>query len=122
PGPRTLPVRDTQEQRPTPAEARPGIRPEHRDTVEANAASPLVLGSTLQDQPPERPSLPRRRAQEHLAPQLRDGPVARTGELPHVSHDPGLMAAFRRGIGLAEAQDELPAHPAPDSGPAHRSG
>ncbi|UYM25701.1 hypothetical protein NQP46_30020 [Streptomyces albus] len=40
PGPRTLPVRDTQEQRPTPAEARPGIRPEHRDTVEANAASP----------------------------------------------------------------------------------
>ncbi|GAB7077825.1 sensor histidine kinase [Streptomyces sp. JCM 18897] len=122
PGPRTLPVRDTQEQRPTPAEARPGIRPEHRDTVEANAASPLVLGSTLQDQPPERPSLPRRRAQEHLAPQLRDGPVARTGELPHVSHDPGLMAAFRRGIGLAEAQDERPAHPAPDSGPAHRSG
>ncbi|MYQ70431.1 ATP-binding protein, partial [Streptomyces sp. SID4934] len=103
-------------------EARPGIRPEHRDTVEANAASPLVLGSTLTDQPPERPSLPRRRAQEHLAPQLRDGPVARTGELPHVSHDPGLMAAFRRGIGLAEAQDELPAHPAPDSGPAHRSG
>ncbi|SCD52309.1 hypothetical protein GA0115236_11011, partial [Streptomyces sp. IgraMP-1] len=80
------------------------------------------LGSTLQDQPPERPSLPRRRAQEHLAPQLRDGPVARTGELPHVSHDPGLMAAFRRGIGLAEAQDERPAHPAPDSGPAHRSG
>ncbi|MEU2769225.1 ATP-binding protein [Streptomyces diastaticus] len=122
PGPRTLPVRDAGEQRPTPAEARPGIRPEHRDTVEANAASPLVLGNALQDRPPERPALPRRRAQEHLAPQLRNGPVARTGELPHVGHDPGLMAAFRRGIGLAEAQDERPAGPAPEAGPAHRSG
>ncbi|MFD4985401.1 ATP-binding protein [Streptomyces sp. NPDC058374] len=122
PGPRTLPVRDTQEQRPTPAEARPGIRPEHRDTVEANAASPLVLGNALYEQSPERPSLPRRRAQEHLAPQLREGPVARTGEQPHVGHDPGLMAAFRRGIGLAEAQDERPVHPAPEAGPAHRPG
>lgn len=32
------------------------------------------------------------------------------------------MAAFRRGIGLAEAQDERPAGPAPEAGPAHRSG
>lgn len=121
PGPRTLPVRDTQEQRATPAEARPGIRPEHRDTVEANAASPLVLGNALYERPPERPSLPRRRAQEHLAPQLREGPVARTGEQPHIGHDPGLMAAFRRGIGLAEAQEERPAHPTPDAPPAHPS-
>ncbi|WP_436739776.1 sensor histidine kinase [Streptomyces sp. BBFR102] len=122
PGPRALPVRDTQERRATPAEARPGIRPEHRDTVEANAASPLVLGGALQDQPAERPTLPRRRAQEHLAPQLREGPVARTAELPHVGHDPGLMAAFRRGTGLAESQDERPAHPGPDPGSAHRPG
>ncbi|MFF9909694.1 sensor histidine kinase [Streptomyces sp. NPDC013457] len=50
-----------------------------------------------------RPLLPKRRAQEHLVPQLRDEPVARPPE-EHALHDPGLMAAFQRGIGLAESQ------------------
>ncbi|GGT71534.1 hypothetical protein GCM10010272_13050 [Streptomyces lateritius] len=50
-----------------------------------------------------RPLLPKRRAQEHLVPQLRDEPVARKPE-EHALHDPGLMAAFQRGIGLAESQ------------------
>ncbi|MFJ3906102.1 sensor histidine kinase [Streptomyces sp. NPDC090025] len=50
-----------------------------------------------------RPVLPKRRAQEHLVPQLREEPVARTNE-EHTLHDPGLMAAFQRGIGLAESQ------------------
>ncbi|WP_418960144.1 sensor histidine kinase [Streptomyces tritici] len=54
-------------------------------------------------EPPGRPQLPRRRAQEHLVPQLRDEPAARRDEEPTL-HDPGLMAAFQRGIGLAEAQ------------------
>lgn len=49
-----------------------------------------------------RPQLPRRRAQEHLAPQLRGGPLPRPEQDALVIHDPGLMAAFRRGIGLAE--------------------
>ncbi|MET9696429.1 ATP-binding protein [Streptomyces sp. NPDC006529] len=56
-----------------------------------------------------RPSLPRRRAQEHLAPQLRDAPAPRRaddhgpgGEAP--VHDPGLMAAFQRGFGLAQSE------------------
>ncbi|MEU3078185.1 sensor histidine kinase [Streptomyces laurentii] len=50
-----------------------------------------------------RPDLPKRRAQEHLVPQLRDEPTARQPE-EHALHDPGLMAAFQRGIGLAETQ------------------
>ncbi|MBT2443077.1 sensor histidine kinase [Streptomyces sp. ISL-36] len=50
-----------------------------------------------------RPLLPKRRAQEHLVPQLRDEPAARKPE-EHTLHDPGLMAAFQRGIGLAESQ------------------
>ncbi|WP_306328023.1 sensor histidine kinase [Streptomyces venezuelae] len=50
-----------------------------------------------------RPVLPKRRAQEHIVPQLRDEPVARKPE-EHALHDPGLMAAFQRGIGLAESQ------------------
>ncbi|GAA3084048.1 hypothetical protein GCM10017562_62130 [Streptomyces roseofulvus] len=52
---------------------------------------------------PGRPDLPKRRAQEHLVPQLRDEPQARPSE-DHALHDPGLMAAFQRGIGLAESQ------------------
>ncbi|MFI8962002.1 sensor histidine kinase [Streptomyces sp. NPDC053493] len=52
---------------------------------------------------PGRPDLPKRRAQEHLVPQLRDEPAARKPE-EHALHDPGLMAAFQRGIGLAESQ------------------
>lgn len=78
-----------------------------------------------------RPQLPKRRVQEHLAPQLRGGPAQRQdrpeNEAP-VLHDPGLMAAFQRGIGLAEAAEardltlgvrDLPeAGPQPTGGPA----
>ncbi|MFF2774429.1 sensor histidine kinase [Streptomyces sp. NPDC058052] len=52
---------------------------------------------------PGRPDLPKRRAQEHIVPQLRDQPMTRASE-EHALHDPGLMAAFQRGIGLAESQ------------------
>ncbi|WP_257003738.1 hypothetical protein [Streptomyces sp. SA15] len=54
-----------------------------------------------------KPQLPRRRAQEHIAPQLRDGPAPRQDSEYLAGHDPGLMAAFQRGIGLAEAQQHL---------------
>ncbi|WP_329042059.1 ATP-binding protein [Streptomyces sp. NBC_00178] len=50
-----------------------------------------------------RPQLPRRSNQEHLVPQLREAP-ARRAEDDNALHDPGLMAAFRRGVDLAEAQ------------------
>ncbi|MBM7442971.1 sensor histidine kinase KdpD [Streptomyces sp. HB132] len=52
---------------------------------------------------PGRPRLPRRSNQEHLVPQLREAPVPRA-EDENALHDPGLMAAFRRGVDLAEAQ------------------
>ncbi|MFB6841560.1 ATP-binding protein [Streptomyces sp. NPDC056361] len=72
-----------------------------------HTAPPASLISPLPPAPPAeapgRPLLPKRRAQEHLVPQLRDEPVARRSE-EHALHDPGLMAAFQRGIGLAESQ------------------
>ncbi|MET9856400.1 hypothetical protein ABZY57_26085, partial [Streptomyces sp. NPDC006450] len=57
----------------------------------------------------ERPPLPRRRAQEHLAPQLREAPVPRPGGAEVTErpvHDPGLMAAFQRGFGLAQSEHQ----------------
>ncbi|MGP3952454.1 sensor histidine kinase [Streptomyces sp. 7N604] len=70
-------------------------------------------GAPNTDARDERPQLPRRRRQEHLVPELRDTPTARsTGDEREAEHDPGLMAAFRRGFSLAEtpdASDESPA-------------
>ncbi|WP_237693441.1 ATP-binding protein [Streptomyces sp. SID2888] len=89
-----------------PAEQWPGVPP--GDGVAGNAEAPAVRQGGARPDTSGRPRLPRRRAQEHIAPQLRDGPTPRT--LPqdadrYVPHDPGLMAAFRRGIGLAEARE-----------------
>ncbi|MEU2244584.1 ATP-binding protein [Streptomyces sp. NPDC018338] len=71
----------------------------------AEHQSPLLppAPSAPRAEPAGRPLLPKRRAQEHLVPQLRDEPMARKPE-EHALHDPGLMAAFQRGIGLAESQ------------------
>ncbi|WP_050515292.1 sensor histidine kinase KdpD [Streptomyces rimosus] len=61
----------------------------------------------------DRPSLPRRRKQEHLVPQLRGDPIlpsaGRRDGRPEPEHDPGLMAAFRRGISLADESYGSPA-------------
>ncbi|WP_306316662.1 MULTISPECIES: sensor histidine kinase KdpD [unclassified Streptomyces] len=101
-----LPQRIAGDPRPTPADAVPGIRPEDRAAgaaaaadAEPSAAPPeTAVRGTLN----RRPQLPRRRAQEHIAPQLRGGPAQRHEDTPAVVHDPGLMAAFQRGITLAE--------------------
>ncbi|MGH3313584.1 MAG: hypothetical protein ACRDP3_23870, partial [Streptomyces sp.] len=61
----------------------------------------------------ERPELPKRRRQEHLAPELRDAPPAPRHDdsgsagwdETEQGHDPGLLAAFRRGTSLAEDSD-----------------
>ncbi|MDX6364367.1 MAG: hypothetical protein QOC85_3377, partial [Streptomyces sp.] len=103
--PAPLPMRGARPQRPTPAEALPGVRPEHRPTVDGNTSvPPTPRGGTVRGTM-GKPQLPRRRAHEHLAPQLRGGPtpLPRPDADQHVGHDPGLMAAFQRGIGLAEA-------------------
>ncbi|MGW5851273.1 ATP-binding protein [Streptomyces sp. NPDC055254] len=71
--------------------------------VPPRAPLPVPAARTAED----RPSLPRRRAQEHLAPQLREAPAPRrTGDSEQPLHDPGLMAAFQRGFGLAQSENQ----------------
>ncbi|WP_030758813.1 sensor histidine kinase KdpD [Streptomyces griseus] len=72
------------------------------DLTDFGAFAPQVPPA-LPPQSADRPLLPRRRAQEHLVPQLREEPQLRQTE-DLALHDPGLMAAFQRGIGLAESQ------------------
>lgn len=105
--PAPLPVRGADETRPNPAEAVPGVSAGDRAAVEAHGGvlpTPRVgpVRGTM-----DKPRLPRRRAQEHIVPQLRGGPAPRQDAGTVVGHDPGLMAAFQRGIGLAEAQQSL---------------
>ncbi|MFD7133382.1 hypothetical protein [Streptomyces sp. NPDC059894] len=108
-GPAPLPVRGAHEERPNPAEAVPGIRPGDRPVVEGYAGqAPLPRVGAVRGTM-GKPRLPRRRAQEHIVPQLRGGPAPRQDTDRPVGHDPGLMAAFQRGIGLAEAQQSLEA-------------
>ncbi|MFF4349386.1 ATP-binding protein [Streptomyces sp. NPDC001530] len=102
-GPAPLPVRGTHGERPNPADAVPGIRPEDRRIATENAAVPPTPRGGAVRGTMGKPQLPRRRAQEHIAPQLRDGPAPRQDTEHVAGHDPGLMAAFQRGIGLAEA-------------------
>ncbi|SFF81913.1 sensor histidine kinase [Streptomyces mirabilis] len=119
-GPAPLPVRGARAERPNPAEALPGIRPDDRPVVAENAAMPPTPRNGAVRGTMGKPQLPKRRAQEHIAPQLRDGPVPRQDPEQVVGHDPGLMAAFQRGIGLAEAQyAEERRTEAPHSGAAH---
>ncbi|MBB6074418.1 sensor histidine kinase [Streptomyces paradoxus] len=105
--PAPLPVRGARRERPTPAEARPGISPDDRRVLAENVTEPPTPGTVRGTM--GKPQLPRRRAQEHIAPQLRDGPTPRQDPEHLVGHDPGLMAAFQRGISLAEAQQNLEA-------------
>ncbi|MEK9521723.1 ATP-binding protein [Streptomyces venezuelae] len=93
---------------PPPAPADPGRAPDGPAAADHRAGPPADLLSPLPPFPPApeaggRPVLPTRRAQEHLVPQLRDEPAAR-GTEEHALHDPGLMAAFQRGVGLAESR------------------
>jgi signal transduction histidine kinase len=116
-----LPVRGA-EARPNPAEALPGIRSDDRRVVIENVAkavtSPTQHNSAVRGTM-GKPQLPRRRAQEHIVPELREGPLPRPESDFLVGHDPGLMAAFQRGIGLAEAQQRdaarKDAHPSPEA-------
>ncbi|MFJ9737348.1 ATP-binding protein [Streptomyces sp. NPDC101166] len=102
-----LPVRGAHEERPTPAEAVPGIRPADRPVLEEHSGiAPTPRAGAVRGTM-GKPQLPRRRAQEHIVPQLRGGPAPRQDIERPVGHDPGLMAAFQRGMGLAEAQQSL---------------
>ncbi|MFF8946821.1 ATP-binding protein [Streptomyces sp. NPDC014864] len=113
-GPAPLPRRGARRERPNPADAAPGVRPEDRPVVAANVAmSPTPRADAVRGTM-GKPQLPRRRAQQHIVPQLRGGPLPRQ-DTEGAGHDPGLMAAFQRGIDLAEAQPHRePARPEPD--------
>ncbi|SED96128.1 hypothetical protein SAMN05428945_6198 [Streptomyces sp. 2224.1] len=83
---------------PHTSDAAPADRPADPGPVWLPPAPPAVDHSA-------RPRLPRRRKQTHLVPELRGDPILpsatpRTG--PEPEHDPGLMAAFRRGFSLAD--------------------
>ena len=116
-----LPVRGARQTRPTPAEAVPGIRADDRQVLAEKENEPLTPRTGAVRGTMGRPQLPRRRAQEHIAPQLRDGPVPRHESEEVPGHDPNLMAAFRRGIGLAETQHPDDARSA-EPRPAERAG
>ncbi|MFI8487934.1 sensor histidine kinase [Streptomyces rubrogriseus] len=106
-----LPVRGTHRNRATPAAAVPGVRPEDRGVLAEHANTPPVPRLSAVRGTMGKPQLPRRRAQEHIVPQLRGGPAPRQEPEQYTGHDPGLMAAFQRGVGLAEAQQH--GEPAP---------
>ncbi|GAA4058567.1 hypothetical protein GCM10022233_34150 [Streptomyces shaanxiensis] len=108
-GPAPLPVRGTDDGRANPADAVPGIRPGERRIVEENAVEPPTPRTGTVRGTMGKPQLPRRRAQEHIAPQLRDAPAPRQESDYLAGHDPGLMAAFQRGVGLAETQQHMEA-------------
>ena len=111
-----LPVRAEHADRPHPAAARPGgshaaLRPSTSSAepeAPPAATPPGVVRGTM-----GRPQLPRRRSQEHIVPQLRTPPPPRRDDEQAV-HDPGLMAAFQRGIGLAESQPLADSVPQPE--------
>ncbi|MGC0373358.1 signal transduction histidine kinase [Streptomyces sp. SAI-229] len=107
-----LPLRGAREVRPGPAGAVPGVHHGDRDDTltDHRTTPPAPHGGTVRGTM-DRPRLPRRRAQEHIVPQLRDGPAPRQDTEHVAGHDPGLMAAFQRGVSLAEAQQESPAAP-----------
>jgi hypothetical protein len=85
----------------------PGIRPDDRRLVVEHVTAPPTPRTGTVRGTMGKPQLPRRRAQEHIAPQLRGGPAPRQDPEYPAGHDPGLMAAFQRGISLAEAQQHL---------------
>ncbi|MBT2206533.1 sensor histidine kinase KdpD [Actinomadura sp. NEAU-AAG7] len=93
---------------PAQPSTRPSAPPEQRDVLGGHVpAAP--------QQPPaasagERPPLPRRQAQTHIAPELAEqvemsAPVDDERE---IEHNPGLMAAFKRGVRSAEETDGAP--------------
>lgn len=111
-----LPVRGERRDRPNPAAAVPGVNhPSLRPETSANGATRPPLDSMVRGTM-SRPQLPKRRSQEHLVAELREGPVAYEDD-EYALHDPGLMAAFQRGISLAES---APQRDEP-GGPEHQS-
>jgi hypothetical protein len=77
----------------------------------ATIEMPQVAARAAEPEPVNpRPSLPLRRRQQHLAPELRQPPPGpEPADAPE--HTPGLMAAFQAGVRRAETLGDLPASP-----------
>ncbi|MGC3001991.1 ATP-binding protein, partial [Streptomyces sp. G35A] len=86
------------------------VLPDDRDVLEDSRTTPLTPRAGAVRGTMGKPRLPRRRAQEHIAPQLRDGPAPRQDTEQLAGHDPNLMAAFQRGVSLAESQQHVRIH------------
>ncbi|MEW2071698.1 ATP-binding protein [Streptomyces sp. NPDC007346] len=99
-----LPLRAERADRPAPPASAPDRLAPPASVADRPAPAAFVPERADRPTPPAaRPELPKRANQEHLVPQLRQAPAPRS-EDEHALHDPGLMAAFRRGVDLAEAQ------------------
>ncbi|WP_346045633.1 sensor histidine kinase [Actinomadura chokoriensis] len=82
---------------------------QQQTTVQAAAARPAAPVSqplAASGGPPadggERPSLPRRRVQANMAPELLTAPAPQQQDDDEIEPNPGLMAAFQRGVRGAE--------------------
>ncbi|MEU7318005.1 ATP-binding protein [Streptomyces sp. NPDC007083] len=120
---------------PTPP---PGTPPDGasapRRTPVNEAAGPVSASPAGPDagQPREpaggRPPLPLRRKQQHIVPELRDTAATRSGATggrgeAEAVHNPGLMAAFQRGVGRADAEErDRPSSPSPPPPPSPYDG
>ncbi|MBA9003100.1 sensor histidine kinase [Thermomonospora cellulosilytica] len=83
--------------------ARPSAAAEVRSDPQAGVPAPRT-GPTRPTGAGERPPLPRRQAQTHLAPELVNAPEPRQDD-QEVEHNPGLMAAFQKGMRSALEND-----------------
>ncbi|WP_256094682.1 sensor histidine kinase KdpD, partial [Streptomyces sp. EN27] len=117
-----LPLRAERVDRPAPPASPPerGGQPAAAGHEREDRSAPAAVHERAHATPsPARPELPKRTNQESLVPQLREAPAPRV-EDEHALHDPGLMAAFRRGVDLAEAQTAE--EESPEGGYGNRGG
>jgi signal transduction histidine kinase len=84
--------------------ARPAAMDAGQPPVTPAAPAPAEFPPPRAGDPGERPPLPKRQMQAHLAPQLRDAPKTRRDE-PPAEHMTGLMADFQRGVSRSEEED-----------------
>lgn len=97
-----------------PESGAPAGRPPQPPSARQRPPEPSRSAAGTAPAPGERPQLPKRRRQEHLVPELRDAPRAPVvTDEPDAGHDPGLMAAFRRGTSLADESDGTDETPFP---------
>lgn len=92
----------------TPGTERPELparQPGAQDGDRRHAPSSPPTAPQGQASRGERPPLPERQAQTHLAPELRRAP-APDRRVEEVDHSPGLMAAYQSGFHRAEEQYE----------------